>query len=198
MRERFNESNGVWDPASGVPQESFGKKISNWRGDGERERGKDKSAWARRGSGAKKIEPAPEIPPPAKKAKQAMDLSLLVNDLEVLKRGDRAMRFSKAPAAAKRKVQATTTRRELLDVEAATADAIVGTCMDLEKRYLRLTSAPKLDKVRPEPVLKQTLAMLKAKWALPSPPLYIYMCEQLKSVRQVRTVFSGRGNSRFF
>jgi SAC3 family protein LENG8/THP3 len=41
---------------------------------------------------------------------------------------------------------------------------IKGTCTVVEKFYFRLTSAPDPAKVRPEPVLKQALKLLKSKW----------------------------------
>jgi len=66
------------------------------------------------------------------------------------------------------------------------AAAIVGTCQDLEKQYLRLTSAPDPSSVRPQHVLKQTFAMLKKKWK--AKPNYKYTCEQYKSMRQDLTV----------
>ncbi|EGY19558.1 hypothetical protein VD0002_g5412 [Verticillium dahliae] len=63
---------------------------------------------------------------------------------------------------------------------------VIGTCEVLEKRYLRLTSAPIPSLVRPEPVLHQTLDLLKKKWRKESN--YSYICDQLKSVRQDLTV----------
>lgn len=63
---------------------------------------------------------------------------------------------------------------------------VIGRCTDLEKRYLRLTSAPDPDKVRPERILKQTLALLKKKWI--SDQNYSYICDQFKSMRQDLTV----------
>lgn len=63
---------------------------------------------------------------------------------------------------------------------------VVGTCQTLEKRYLRLTSAPNPSVVRPEPVLKQTLELLKKKWR--SEGNYSYICDQFKSMRQDLTV----------
>lgn len=41
---------------------------------------------------------------------------------------------------------------------------IKGTCATVEKNYYRLTSAPDPAEVRPEPVLKQALKLLKSKW----------------------------------
>lgn len=63
---------------------------------------------------------------------------------------------------------------------------IVGTCQTLEKRYLRLTGPPVISQVRPEPVLHQTLDLLKKKWRKESN--YSYICDQFKSLRQDLTV----------
>ena len=64
---------------------------------------------------------------------------------------------------------------------------VVGTCTKLEKDYFRLTSAPDPSTVRPEPVLRQALAQLKAKWESDQVE-YAYMCNQLKALRQDLTV----------
>lgn len=64
--------------------------------------------------------------------------------------------------------------------------AVVGRSKQLEKRYLRLTSAPDPDTVRPLAVLEKTLELLKSKWK--SENNYSYICDQFKSVRQDLTV----------
>lgn len=66
------------------------------------------------------------------------------------------------------------------------AQTIVGTSRQLEKPYLRLTSAPDPKTVRPLPVLKQTLEHLKKKWRAESN--YAWICDQFKSLRQDLTV----------
>lgn len=63
---------------------------------------------------------------------------------------------------------------------------IIGHATKLEKSYLRLTSAPDPDSVRPLHVLKDTLDLLKRKWK--EDANYAYICDQFKSLRQDLTV----------
>jgi hypothetical protein len=63
---------------------------------------------------------------------------------------------------------------------------VVGRSIKLEKRFLRLTAAPNPDDVRPLPILKQTLELLKKKWRKEGN--YSYICDQFKSLRQDLTV----------
>ncbi|KAJ5108887.1 hypothetical protein N7456_005562 [Penicillium angulare] len=63
---------------------------------------------------------------------------------------------------------------------------VVGRSPTLEKNYFRLTSAPNPDTVRPLPVLKKTLDLLKKKWKKEGN--YGYICDQFKSLRQDLTV----------
>ncbi|KAI3508636.1 hypothetical protein L1887_23645 [Cichorium endivia] len=60
---------------------------------------------------------------------------------------------------------------------------VKGTCQEIEKRYLRLTSAPDPATVRPEEVLEKALVMVQD-----SQKNYLYKCDQLKSIRQDLTV----------
>jgi hypothetical protein len=67
-----------------------------------------------------------------------------------------------------------------------TSGPVVGTCQNLEKKYFRLTSAPIPSQVRPGPILRQTLELLKKKWKKEGN--YSYICDQFKSMRQDLTV----------
>ncbi|CAH8267714.1 unnamed protein product [Arabidopsis lyrata] len=60
---------------------------------------------------------------------------------------------------------------------------VKGTCQEIEKRYLRLTSAPDPATVRPEDVLAKALIMVQD-----SQKNYLFKCDQLKSIRQDLTV----------
>ncbi|KAJ3269712.1 hypothetical protein HDV01_001102 [Terramyces sp. JEL0728] len=64
--------------------------------------------------------------------------------------------------------------------------SIIGTCQDLEKPYLRLTTAPDPSTVRPLSVLTKTLEHLKQKWKREEN--YTFICDQFKSLRQDLTV----------
>ncbi|KAJ3550567.1 hypothetical protein NM688_g5045 [Phlebia brevispora] len=63
---------------------------------------------------------------------------------------------------------------------------IVGTCQDIFKEYLRLTSEPKPEQVRPYEVLQKTLTELKRRWR--EKANYNWICSQFKSLRQDLTV----------
>ncbi|KAI5776382.1 SAC3/GANP/Nin1/mts3/eIF-3 p25 family-domain-containing protein [Geopyxis carbonaria] len=63
---------------------------------------------------------------------------------------------------------------------------LVGRCMNLEKKYFRLTSDPDPENVRPLYILEKTLELLKKKWR--TEQNYSYICDQFKSLRQDLTV----------
>ncbi|KAI8802468.1 SAC3/GANP/Nin1/mts3/eIF-3 p25 family-domain-containing protein [Cladochytrium replicatum] len=77
-------------------------------------------------------------------------------------------------------------RKNLESPATPDTSAIVGTSTKLEKRYLRLTSAPDPSTVRPLHILEQTLALLRQKWK--DEGNYTYVCDQFKSLRQDLTV----------
>ena len=60
---------------------------------------------------------------------------------------------------------------------------IVGRCQKLEKSYLRLTSEPNPDLVRPLPVLRKAFDLLMEKDER-GEVTYAYLCDQLKAIRQ--------------
>ncbi|ESK97723.1 nuclear export factor [Moniliophthora roreri MCA 2997] len=63
---------------------------------------------------------------------------------------------------------------------------IVGTSREIFKDYLRLTTEPKPEQIRPYAVLQETLMQLKKKWR--EKCSYAWICNQLKSLRQDLTV----------
>ncbi|KAK0446665.1 SAC3/GANP/Nin1/mts3/eIF-3 p25 family-domain-containing protein [Armillaria borealis] len=63
---------------------------------------------------------------------------------------------------------------------------IVGSSQELFKDYLRLTSEPKPEQIRPYAVLQQTLLELKKRWR--EKCSYSWICNQFKSLRQDLTV----------
>ncbi|KAG0596800.1 hypothetical protein M758_UG285400 [Ceratodon purpureus] len=109
-------------------------------------------------------------------------------------RGGRGSGRGRGPAAGSASVRRATALQLVLNsgegqngraVEDIDWDSLTirGTCQEVEKRYLRLTSAPDPQTVRPEVVLKRALEMVKS-----SIKSYLFKCEQLKSIRQDLTV----------
>ncbi|KAL7500020.1 hypothetical protein ACHAWT_007975 [Skeletonema menzelii] len=73
------------------------------------------------------------------------------------------------------------------------AMTVKGTCQVLEKHYLRLTSPPKAELVRPQPVLAKHLKNLKKSWRKGrihkgTQRDYNWYCSQFKALRQDLTV----------
>jgi len=66
-------------------------------------------------------------------------------------------------------------------------DPIIGTCMNLEKDYYRLTSDIDPATVRPEYILKKSLKHLQELWKQRKMD-YLTICNQMKSIRQDLTV----------
>ncbi|KAF9462957.1 SAC3/GANP/Nin1/mts3/eIF-3 p25 family-domain-containing protein [Collybia nuda] len=63
---------------------------------------------------------------------------------------------------------------------------IVGTSQEIFKDYLRLTTEPKPEQIRPYAILQQTLLELKKRWR--EKCNYNWICSQFKSLRQDLTV----------
>jgi hypothetical protein len=71
------------------------------------------------------------------------------------------------------------------DYQDATSGApLVGTSTALEKAYFRLIERPQASSVRPVPVLKQSLELMREKKANGNVSWKTYLGEQLKSIRQ--------------
>lgn len=68
--------------------------------------------------------------------------------------------------------------------------AVVGTCPELEKSYLRLTSEPDPARVRPPHILERACTHVLERYAANSN--YLYFIDQFKSIRQDLTVQSVR------
>jgi SAC3 family protein LENG8/THP3 len=69
---------------------------------------------------------------------------------------------------------------------AAGGGPVLGTSQRLEKAYMRLHEAPRLDEVRPPQVLRKALDHVKRLWVEEGD--YHYVGEQLKAIRQDLTV----------
>lgn len=130
--------------------------------------------------------PAPDQPPRAKPSPQKQVLA---------KREERARRFQSGPPGdTDRRAAQEQAKRARQSALLAMAEegidwdefTIIGTCEKIEKRYLRLTSAPDPSTVRPLPVLKKALEWLKGRWRETGD--YNYICDQFKSLRQDLTV----------
>jgi len=71
---------------------------------------------------------------------------------------------------------------------------VKGTCVRLEKEYLRLTAPPKAELVRPQGILEKHLQNLQTSWNSPERRDYVWFCSQLKAIRQdmtVQRIFNG-------
>ncbi|CAG9533345.1 unnamed protein product [Cercopithifilaria johnstoni] len=100
-------------------------------------------------------------------------------------REERAKRFARDDEV--RRAKFTEMRRRLdwyidREGEQGTSDSVVGTCMDVEKSYFRLTSAPELSTVRPLKILEKALKLVQQKYATNRD--YTYANDQLRSIRQ--------------
>ncbi|XP_038223275.1 leukocyte receptor cluster member 8 homolog [Zerene cesonia] len=135
----------------------------------------------------------------AKKAKKVTYSAFQVEDVQgnAEKLQKRAERFanSNVPSIASslqvnpNKLEPSPRRPILMDTEGdyeLNNIHIVGTCLDIEKSFLRLTRAPEACEVRPVSVLRNSLRNVKDKWIERQD--YRYACDQLKSIRQDLTV----------
>jgi len=76
-------------------------------------------------------------------------------------------------------------------VDISLAQAVVGTCLVVEKSYFRLIGPPDPAEVRPEPVLRAALELVQRRSR--EGAKYLYLSDQLKSIRQDLSVQHLRG-----
>ncbi len=70
---------------------------------------------------------------------------------------------------------------------------LIGTSKALEKNFLRLTTEPRAEDIRPQAVLKKAMKMVKKRWKKEVVD-YKWACEQLKAIRQDLSVQNVRNN----
>uniref|UniRef100_A0A8R1U0C6 PCI domain-containing protein n=1 Tax=Onchocerca volvulus TaxID=6282 RepID=A0A8R1U0C6_ONCVO len=100
-------------------------------------------------------------------------------------REERAKRFARDDEARRAKFIEMRCRLDWYidrEGEPGTSDNVVGTCMDIEKSYFRLTSAPEPSTVRPLKILEKALKLVQQKYAVSRD--YTYANDQLRSIRQ--------------
>jgi hypothetical protein len=105
--------------------------------------------------------------------------------IELKARVERSKRFdTKGRAAA----QETSRFDEVVQKAASTQEkALQGTCTDLEKPFLRLTTLPRASDVRPLRVLRKALSLAQSRWWMQERD-WAHTGEMLRSIRQDLTV----------
>lgn len=131
------------------------------------------------------LEPDPMLPTPNKIRKRFV-ANLAEDDEEENKRKERSERFNREKKQVKRKKRRFNTVIIEEDPDGE-AKPVVGSCMSLEKKYLRLKKAPLPHEVRPLKVLVQSLGHIRKKLRKEKSS-YLWVCDQLKSIRQDLTV----------
>jgi hypothetical protein len=155
-------------------------------------------------AGKKKRKTAPlSVTPPS--TPPVATPGIKVNKEELRKRNERAKKFKDhlidAPVISNN-ISPNTTMTSTVQYEFGNDEedvfektgqySVVGSCKNLEKRYLRLTSAPDPALVRPEPVLARWLDHLTKLWNQREKD-WKYIEDQMRAIRQDLTVQNLRG-----
>ena len=109
-------------------------------------------------------------------------------DASILNKGDYASNEKKRLRMERFQSPSADTPKHQYRTTSNRKDVIEGTCQDLEKQYLRLTSEPDPLKVRPQRVLEKSLDFVIDKYKKDPSAGYAYVNNQLKSIRQDITV----------
>ena len=107
---------------------------------------------------------------------------------EKKRRLERLSRFSSFESQTNNVSPAHIEGKKMKGNKAKDGKGLVGTCLSIEKTYLRLTSAPLPENVRPLHILKMSLAHVKQRYVNDEVQNFAWANEQLKSIRQDVTV----------
>lgn len=133
------------------------------------------------GHKAKKQKTEKAASPPPKKISEPAISKAMSERLGTASLQDRALRFADTNMLPKQKKKKWTGR------ETVAPKKVIGTCQDLEKQYLRLTSAPDPAMVRPPNVLNRALEHVIRKYKDKTKD-YKWFSSQMKAIRQDLTV----------
>lgn len=135
-----------------------------------------------------RAKPAPVLVEPQRKrsnkynAKSAAAKALLALAASRTHTDQIATMYERDFALKNKKHNADTVSSDALN-EDSIGKPVVGLCERVEKSFLRLTSAPKPEDVRPPRILRKALSNVKTHWKLQDRD-YDWVCRQMKSIRQ--------------
>jgi len=120
-----------------------------------------------------------------------------VTKKEKKRRLERLSRFSSSKSQTNNVSPAHIKGKKMKGNKGKDGKGLVGTCLSIEKTYLRLTSAPLPENVRPLHILKISLAHVKQRYVNDEVQNFAWANEQLKSIRQDITVQESLRHTKF-